>query len=353
VASPQHASYVYYGKDEPRLKDALDAFLAEWSDPAMADLNLTRLDGTSIQLGDIESMAGALPFLSDTRVVLVEDLSGANNGKEIIEALPDVLAALPDSTRLVFVETGLNASAESSSAQKRLKSRQSVLKKLINVVEADSRGKIEAFDMPKNPTGWIEDRAAHYGADIMPAAARELAERIGENLVLADMEIVKLATYAGSNRPIAVEDVQELTPYTPDANIFYMVDAMGQRRGDVALRLLRQLIEDGDEPLRLYGMIVRQYRLLLLLKEQLDAGQTVRSAAKTLDLHPYVAEKLGAQVRNYSLATLERIYRYLLEFDLAMKGQSVQPIDGERDPLRNMEPALALETLITLLAGKG
>lgn len=353
MASPQPITYIFYGKDEPRLKDALAAFLAEWSDPTMADLNLTRLDGASIQPGDIESAAGTLPFLADTRLVLVENLTDSNNSKDIIEALPDLLAALPDSTRLLFVETGLNAASESASAQKRLRSRQSAVKKLINVIEADSRGKVESFDMPKNPAQWIEERAAHYEADIMPAAARELAERIGENLVLADMEIIKLATFTGSNRPIAIEDVQQLTPYTAEANIFNMVDAMGQRRGEMALRLLRQLLEDGDEPLRIYGMIVRQYRLLLLLKEQLDAGQTVRAAAKTLDIHPYVAEKLGSQIRNYSLATLERIYHYLLEFDLAMKGQAVEPVIGERDPLRNMDPQLALETLVTLLAGKG
>lgn len=353
MASPQHVTTVYHGKDEPRLRDALAAFIAEWSDPAMADLNLTRLDGTTAQLGDIESAAGALPFLSDYRLVIVENLTASNNNKDIIDALPDALARFPDSTRLLFVETGLNAASESPTAQKRLRSRQAALKKLINVVEADARGKVELFDMPKNPAAWIAQRAAHYQAEIDNRAAQELATRIGENLILADMELVKLSTYTGGARPISVEDVQELTPYTPEANIFNLVDALGQRRGDIALGLLRQLLDDGDEPLRVYGMIVRQYRLLLLMKEQLEKGQNVRSAGKVLDIHPYVAEKLGEQTRNYSLALLERIYRYLLEVDLAMKGQSVMPDDSERSPLRNMEPALALETLITQLAGKG
>jgi DNA polymerase-3 subunit delta len=241
---------------------------------------------------------------------------------------------LPDSTRLAFVETGIAESGSQATARRK------ALRALVDAVEADPRGRILSFDLPdkNNRPRWIVERAERYGAEIELRAAHQLAERVGDDLTRADSELAKLATYA-NGRAITESDVDLLTPYTPEANIFNMVDALGQRRGGEALRLLRQLLDGGDEPLRVFGMIIRQYRLLLQMKEQLDRGQTARTAAKVMDVHPYVAQKLAPQTNFYSLDLLERIYHFLLETDLEIKtGQ--------------MDPELALEALVTRLAGK-
>jgi DNA polymerase III delta subunit len=44
-----------------------------------------------------------------------------------------------------------------------------------------------------------------------------------------------------------------------------------------------------------------------------------------LGLHPFVARKLHAQSANFTLAQLERIYRYLLDLDLAIKTGDMTP----------------------------
>jgi DNA polymerase-3 subunit delta len=334
MSSPPPTLFVFTGEDEPTLRDRLNAFMVEYSDPATADLNLTRVDGDSMQPGEIEAAAGALPFLADYRIVVVENLTASGQGRETIKRLEDTLPGLPDSTRLAFVETGIAESGSQAAARRK------ALRALVDAVEADPRGRILSFDLPdkNNRPRWIVERAERYGAEIELRAAHQLAERVGDDLMRADSELAKLATYA-NGRAITEADVDLLTPYTPEANIFNMVDALGQRRGGEALRLLRQLLDGGDEPLRVFGMIIRQYRLLLQMKEQLDRGQTARSAAKVMDVHPYVAQKLAPQTNFYSLDLLERIYHFLLETDLEIKtGQ--------------MDPELALEALVTRLAGK-
>lgn len=334
MSSPEPTLFIFAGEDEPTLRDRLDDFLAQYSDAATADLNLTRVDGDSVQPGEIEAAAGALPFLADYRIVVVENLTASAQGREIIERLKEALPGLPDTTRLAFVETGIGEGGGQAAPRRK------ALRGLVDAVEADPRGRVLSFGLPdKNDRPrWIVARAERYGAAIELRAAHQLAERIGDDLTRADSELAKLATYA-AGRAITEADVDLLTPYTPEANIFNMVDALGQRQGGEALRLLRQLLDGGDEPLRVFGMIIRQYRLLLQMKEQLDQGQTARSAAKILDVHPYVAQKLAPQTHFYSLALLERIYHILLETDLEIKtGQ--------------MDPALALEALVTRLAGK-
>ncbi len=334
MPSPTAVTHVLYGEDAPSLKDRLDAFLAEHTDASDGGLNLARFDSTATA-ADIEAAAAALPFLADVRVVLVENLTASVGGRTAIESLPEVLPRLPDWARVVFVETHLKSDSRQAAA------RGKALKKLINAVEGDPRGRVQQFSLPeeRDRPRWIVERARSRGAEIEPQAAALLSYRIGDDLTLADSELAKLATYA-ADRAISAEDVERLTPYSPEASIFEMVDALGQRQGEKALTLVRQLLDDGDDPLRIYGMIIRQYRLLLMVKEQLDKGQTPATMEKAIGVKGWLARKLAAQAGHYSLDLLERIYRKLLEIDLDVKtGQ--------------MDPALALETLITTLAGRG
>lgn len=334
MSSPEPIAFLFHGQDEPSLRDRLAKFYDAFSDPSTADLNTTKLAGESIQNGDIDMAAGALPFIADTRVVVVENLTASSTGREIVNKLPDLLPTLPDTTRIAFVETGMQEGASQLAARRR------ALKKLINAIEEAPRGKVLAFELPneRDRPRWLQRRAKRYNTEIELQAAHELARRIGEDLTLADTELMKLATYTGGERPITVDDVAELTPYTPEAGIFDMVDALGKRQGQAALDLLRRLLDEGQEPLGIYGMIIRQYRLLIQMREQLDKGQTSQSAAKATGMHPYVAGKMADQARNYTMESLEKIYRALLDTDLEIKTGRIAP-------------DLALERLVVWLVG--
>jgi DNA polymerase III delta subunit len=66
-------------------------------------------------------------------------------------------------------------------------------------------------------------------------------------------------------------------------------------------------------------MIVRQYRLLLLARELLDARAGEAEVAQALGMKPYPAGKICAQARRFNLAELEGIYRRLLDYDVEIK----------------------------------
>jgi DNA polymerase-3 subunit delta len=104
-----------------------------------------------------------------------------------------------------------------------------------------------------------------------------------------------------------------------------MVDAVGQRRGPQAMRELRKLLEKED-PLYVLGMIVRQFRLMLLARELLDARATEADISQALGLHPFPTSKVCAQARPYALPTLEHLYRRLLDYDAEIKTGRVDPM---------------------------
>jgi DNA polymerase-3 subunit delta len=113
-------------------------------------------------------------------------------------------------------------------------------------------------------------------------------------------------------------------PYLQDAVIFDMVDALGRRDGRAAAQTLHRLLDAGDHPLALLGMIVRQFRLLIQVEELKTGGATPQDIAQTLKIHPFPARKLYNQVTNFTAMQLEKVYRYLLDTDVAIKTGKIE-----------------------------
>ena len=332
--------YVLHGEDEFSRSEVLAEMKAKMGDPAMADLNTTVFDGSKVTLAELMHTCDTVPFLTDRRLVIVEGLltrlGAGGRGKtdrgkehpawqkEYLKELTAYLERLPETARLVFVE------GESISPS------HPVLKMALADKE---RGHARQFRLPTSGKlrRWITDRVERKGGEIEASAAEELAAFVGSDLRLLDQELDKLISYVDRARPITRADVHLLVSYVQQANVFEMVDALGRRDGEQAIKLLHRLLEGGEHPLSLLGMIVRQFRIMIQVKGLAERGVPPSKIGGQLGLHGFVAEKGLRQSRNFSMEQLEAIYRKLLETDVAIKtGQ--------------MDPVLALDMLIAGLS---
>ena len=155
--------------------------------------------------------------------------------------------------------------------------------------------------------------------EIEPAAAYDLATSVGRNLMLLDNELDKLIAYRGGAGPIRKTDVRLMVPYTQEASIFDMVDAIGQKNSAEATRLLRELERDGAAPLYLLAMIVRQFRILVQVTDLQDSGLDKYEIGTKIGLHHYPTGKAMQQSRRWRMDALLTAYDRLLETDLAIK----------------------------------
>jgi DNA polymerase-3 subunit delta len=303
--------YVFYGPDEFTQKETLADLKSKMGgEPALVDLNTTTFDGRRVSLSELRHACSSFPFLSDKRLVVVEGLLHRLEGKDR-EALLAFLPELPSTTRLVFLEeSGLAASNP-----------------FVKLAQSSPLGYARLFEAPKGRAleGWIRQRVEFHGGTIDPRAAALLAVNVGEDLRLLEMEIRKLVIHTELERAITPADIELLTPYAEQVVIFDLVDAIGQRQRQVATTLLRRKLEEGEEPLYLLAMIIRQFRLLIQVKEQRDQGASTDEIGRLIRLHPYVAGKMAQQANNYTLARLEAIYRQLLDTDVAIKTGQVEP----------------------------
>ena len=324
--------YLLHGSDELLRSERLAAIRAALGEPELADLSTSWLDGRKASVAEVTYHCDVVPFLSPRRLVIVSGLlaqfkrrqqGGKKKGEPAEEGEPakgpskadadrdlllKYLPTLPDSTDLVLVEPDAVPRNERP------------YKELARLAEA-GQAEIVLCEAPeeRDLPDWVLRRVKQKGGAIERDAAFDLATSIGRNLRLLDSELDKLLTYRSGAGIIRREDVRLLVPYTQDANIFDMVDAIGQQDGPRAVRLLRELDRDGAAPLYLLSMITRQFRILVQVSDQMDLGLSKDEIAKVIGLHPFPTQKAMQQCRQWRMSDLEAAYDKLLETDLAIK----------------------------------
>ncbi len=178
----------------------------------------------------------------------------------------------------------------------------------------------KAFMLPRlrEMTGWIVNETKKQDGQIEPRAAEMLKEMVGVDTRQAGMEISKLLAYVNWARPINSQDVEAVCIVTSQQSVFDFVDALSNGNGKVAQHLLHRLLESED-PFSLWGMVVRQFRLLIQAREILDGRGNKDDVARALGVHPFVAEKTTGQAGRFSVEFLEHIYHKLLGIDEGVK----------------------------------
>ena len=307
--------YLLYGDDGFAMQKFGQDLLSKLSDdPTTVEMNATRLEGNRINLDDIRNAAFALPFLAERRIVIVNQALALVKGKKPQDQFLELLEKMPPSTALVLV-------VETVPEKKDWKDFGAAhwLRKWVKQQPADKVYQKEcALPNQRLMPGWIIEETKRQNGKILPAAAVELASHVGTNTQLASLEIDKLLTFVNLSREIEVEDVKELVPDVTPTSVFDMVDAMAEGKSSQAIKLLHSLLEVED-PFSLFGMIIRQFRLLLLANEVVERGGRKEQIAEALSVHPFVAEKLENQARRFSSVVLENVFQQLLVIDENIK----------------------------------
>lgn len=315
--------YLLYGEDAFSIGEALKALKSQVEPLYLRDVNTTIINASDASFEAVTSACSTVPFLAERRLVIVESLlskferqrppqtRGSATRKTDSVALGKwselsrYISKMPESTDLVFVD------ARVSNSNTLMRSIQ-------------PHAKILNFPLP-NPSQlkeWILKRASVEGLKMEPRAVEAMAQMIGPELRVIASELTKLALYR-PNMLIRYSDVLDLVSYTKEVNIFAAVDAIIEGRSNVAIELVRKLIQLGNSPTYLLSMLARQVRLLILAKELRRKGVAHSELGQRIGLTGYPMRKTVEQEKRFSLQTLMKIHQNLITSDLNMKTSSV------------------------------
>ncbi len=317
MTKPTPTIYLLHGDDEFAIARFVADLQAKIGDPALVSMNLTVLDGRSADLVDWFSIASTLPFLADRRMVILSNYVSRLGSPTARQKFLTQLEKIQSTTALLLVEHSILLEERGTKGD---------TKPHWLLAWADKNGEkvwVHVFPQPKGDAmvRWILDRARALGGQLTPKAAMLLAAYVGDDPRLADQEIQKALTYVNFKHPVEPDDIELLTPDTNQGDMFSMVDAMAARDERKALDMLhRQLAV--QEAISIFGMVVRQFRLLLLAREIHDNGgreQQVVVQLKRFKVSSYPAKKAYQQAQRFTLPQLEMVYHCLLDLDEAIK----------------------------------
>lgn len=155
---------------------------------------------------------------------------------------------------------------------------------------------------------WIAERAAASGKTIDAAAGRALIARCGTNLWVLASELDKLLL--GASDVITVADVEETVPSAPDAEIFGVIRAVVHGESADALRALTAGSLSGEDPRRIFFLVLREVSALLRARERLDQGETFNAWTLARDFHlpKAAADQLLSTARQTTASALRALF---------------------------------------------
>lgn len=282
-----------YGTNTMRItemaKELAGTFLKEPDEFSLVTLNYKE---TPIEA--IIEEAQTLPFLSDRKAVVVNDafsFTGAKVKSEVnhdIDRLVDYLTNKNDETLLIF-----------KVFNEQLDNR----KKITKIMK--QKGKVtEVAEMNEHETRqYLSDILLDNEVTMEREAMDAFISRAGINYETVTNEMNKLILYADD--VITEDDVEAVVSVSLEQNIFKLTDLILSKKKGKAVKLLRELILQKEEPMQLLHLIIGQFRLLYQVKLLLSQGYQADNIARSLKVHPYRVKLASRDVGKYSQEVLE------------------------------------------------
>jgi DNA polymerase-3 subunit delta len=177
----------------------------------------------------------------------------------------------------------------------------------------------------RSPTGravgsWLQARARAAGLQFTPGAADALVALVGEDLGRLAGEIEKAAVFAGPDGRIGDEVVRALVGESRVRRYWELTAALEEGKGDRALAVLQQLLDAGEEPTVLLGLIAGHFRDLAKAQAGLADGKNARAMVPDFRGRPsFVVERLVARAEKVPAAAVESGLRACFDVELSLK----------------------------------
>ena len=299
---------ILHGENEFDISMEISKLKSSLFSPGSMDSNLTIFSDNSIEASYLKSVVSTVPFLSDYRLVVIENLlyildSNEKKSSINLQELVEILKNCPPSTHVIFKD------------EKKLKSSGRVLKSLMDFAE------IKEVSLPKGRqiNFWIKSRLSQINGKASDQAISKLTLLLGNNLRLIDQELKKLVLFC-DGKSIQTNDVNLIITEARDINIFSAIDYALQKKTNLALKSFVKLLTDGLTVSSIVSMVYRQIRLLILVKEIMRREKNHEQIGKAIGINStYAIRKLIEQSKIYTFNQLFIILKKLLEMDLLIK----------------------------------
>ncbi len=272
------------------------------------EFNHESLDVKTTGVQDWIAAAKTFSFLGGTKLVLVRDLHEITlTPKEADALIAYVKDPAPESC---LVLTALKADRK---------------KKIFKTLCKESFAVECAAPRESALLPWLKKRAEAQGYRLSGEAANILIARTGPKPGILASELEKVLTFAGKNRTVTEEEASRVVGESRQENAFALTDALKDKNGERALRLLHNQLDHGEDPIKVMGSIAWQFRVLWEVKALKGRKLPAARIAQEMGAKPFLVEKAIRYTENFTRQELKRSFQYLAEADRKLKTSGGDP----------------------------
>lgn len=279
------------------------------------------IDLTEVAVQDVIIDAETLPFFNEHKLIFALDPTFLKTKAEKTPLQHD-LARLEQYVQSPAPFTTLVIIAPYEKIDERKKISK-LLKKHVTNVDCQP---IKQSELRK----WMQQIASAYEVTFDEQVLALLESEFESNLFMLQKEMEKLATFAGENHHVTIQDTYELMSQSLTGNALQLVDAVLKRNMKDAFIIYKNIQKMGEEPIGLIALLGSQFRNILQAKILKQKGYPLQMIQSEIKAHPY-AVKLAVERSNaYHVNQLEKMISLLTRTDEKMKrGEMEQNIAFE------------------------
>jgi len=302
--------YLLYGPDGFRAQAKLAAIREKFL-AAHSSFGLTQLTAAELSASKLGELLQSSTLLGGKRLIIIHDLLSGSDASVPAALAGIVRKGLPDDLTVVLYETDEF-------------DRRQALFKLLNRPHS-----AQHFALLKGPAllRQAQELAVRKEIAIPATLLQQVIAVTGSDLWRLDNELAKLAAYA-LTQPLSEASIKELVTANLANNVFALVDVIAAHDIPATNRLLSDLLQRGEDPVRILAALAFQLRNLIWIKSLTEYHQSPAEIIQKTSLHPYAVTTSLRQLSKITLAWLEAAYQKLVLVDWQIKTGELAPADA-------------------------
>lgn len=306
--------YLFYGKEFFLIDNVLKIVK---ENVEMIDFNLDIIEETTLE--NLTCSIETMPFIEEKKIVIVKNFelfkTKRNNfSKEDENYLINYIKNTSEFTVLIFLFYG-----DIDKNNKLLKE----LKNNAAVFKCDKPSDTDLFR-------WVKKRFNSNEVNIDVPQITYFIESSGyreknTTKTLEDLsnEINKICSSVGKNNKVTNNDIDNLSQRKIENDIFKLVDLIGNKKGDKVLKILNDMLDEGEEILKILSMIYRQFILIIKVKNLNEKKLSYKDIAKSCNIKEFMVSKIIRQEKNFTYDMIIKILNDISNIDYKIKTSSL------------------------------
>jgi DNA polymerase-3 subunit delta len=323
-----------YGEEKYLIKECVREVMNKIV--SFPELNIVTLENENISMDNIINACETIPFISQHKIVHIKNpefikkstkntsIENQTIEKSSFTGISDqIVNYIKDVSEDLIVLITFNGEIE-------VKNKLPILIK--NIGTLIQLNELKGAELQK----YVTDIFQNHGRNINKSELIYFISEVGTSLSLIEKEVEKLCLFNIGEDSITKSDIDAIVSKTAESNIFKMVDNISKKDAAKAILILNTLLFQKEDHLKILGMIIRQYRILLTIKLNLINKTPLEEVRSVLKLNEYVFQNMIKQCGLYSESSLKKALSCLLRTDSEIK-------------ISKLNPDLALEMLLVEL----